>query len=180
MRIGYKIVSFILVYISVFNTQTHAQMKQIFVDGGVELTVPDTLKLRPRVGNTDLGDIILYQYYLRKEIHGQIVKFAFQFCDYPEGTLHHDSLELIQLFYEATAEESAKSVLGKLEYSSTVDILGYPGLVWRVSFDKDKGLIKSKAFVKGRRYYNLKVEYPRKMSLDPVIDQFLDSIKWIE
>ena len=158
----------------------HAQINQVFVDGGVQLTVPDTMKLRPRVGNTELGDIVLYQYYLKKEINGHIVKFVFQFCDYPEGSIHHDSTELIQLFFEATAEESAKSVYGKLEYSSEINIMGYPGMVWRVTFDKEKGLIKSKAFIKGNRYYNLKVEYPRRMSMDPVIDQFLDTVRWVE
>lgn len=159
---------------------TFGQVSQTILEAGCNLTAPDTLKYFPKTSKTEVGDLVLHQYSCRQELNNKIIKYTFQFCDYPQGTIHHDSLELLKTFFEATAESSAKSVFGNLDYSSAESLNGYPGMIWRISFDQERGLIKSKAFVKGNRYFNLKVEYPRTMSMERSIDEFMNSFRWTD
>jgi len=156
------------------------QMVQTFVEAGCSVSAPGQLKYFPKTVDTGLGEMILHQYNLRYEADKYILKFSLQYTDYMPGTIHHDSLELLQEFFEASIASSAAAVFGKVDYSSDIDLDGYPGRIWRVSFDKDKGIIKSKAFVRNNRYYNIKVEYPKPASGDLSIDQFLNSFRWLE
>lgn len=176
--LGY--ISLLLLVFLTYTSSIVAQVSQTILEAGCTLTAPDTLKYFPKTSKTELGELILHQYSCRQELNNKIIKYTFQFCDYPQGTIHHDSLELLKDFFEATAESSAKTVFGNLDYSSVETINGYPGMIWRISFDQEKGLIKSKAFVKGNRYFNLKVEYPRTMSMERSIDEFMDSFRWTE
>jgi len=157
-----------------------AQVNQRILEAGCSIMSPDTLKYFPKTSKTALGELVLHQFTCREELNNKIIKYTFQYCDYPEGTIHHDSLELLKDFFEATAESSAKAVFGSLDYSSAETINGYPGMIWRISFDKDKGLIKSHAFVKGNRYFNMKVEYPRSMSMERSLDVFMNSFQWLD
>lgn len=172
---------FLIIFLTVgSHAVIFAQVNQSILEAGCNLTAPDTLKYFPKTSKTDLGELVLHQYSCRQELNNKIIKYTFQFCDYPQGTIHHDSLELLNDFFEATAESSAKSVFGNLDYSNVESINGYPGMIWRISFDQERGLIKSKAFVKGSRYFNLKVEYPRTLSMERSLDVFLDSFRWLE
>jgi len=162
------------------SSNLYGQTAQTFIEAGCMISAPGQLKYFPKTVQTGLGEMVLHQYNLKYEADRHFIKFTLQYTDYPVGTIHHDSLELLQEFFEETATSSASAVLGKVDYSSEIDMDGYPGLIWRVTFDKEKGIIKSKAFVRNNRYFNLKVEYPKTASGDLSIDQFLNSFRWLE
>lgn len=144
------------------------------------ITAPDTLRYSMEEVKSKLGKLELHRYRYTDRVQGSQIKYILQYCDYPAEALHQDSTELLEEFFEVTAESSASSVFGNLEYSQTVDLHGYPGMIWRISFDRDKALIKSHAFVKGRRFYNLSVHYPRDLGYKNAIDIFFNSFKIIE
>lgn len=144
------------------------------------ITAPDTLSYSLEEVKTKIGTIDFHRYRHNDTIQGKIIKYIFQYCDYPDNTFHSDSTDLLDSFFEITAESSASIVLGKLEYSQTIDLHGYPGMVWRISFDSDKALIKSYAFIKNDRFYNISVHYPRDLGHKKSIDTFFDSFRLLE
>jgi len=111
-------------------------------------------------------------------VNNQKLKYAYKVIAYPPGSVHHDSLELLLDLFDETAQASAEAVLGELVYDSSLDLLEYPGYIWRISYDKGKGLIKSRAVVKNNHFFILKVDYPRTLSVVPEIDLFLNSFKF--
>ena len=102
------------------------------------------------------------------------------YCDYPEGSIHSDSTDLVKEFFEVTVESALKSVKGELFYSSEINLGQYPGMLWRVNYQKGEATIKTKSYLVGRRYYSVQTITYREKGLNPFIDKFLDSFTLIE
>lgn len=102
------------------------------------------------------------------------------YCDYPEGSLHHDSSDLVRDFLQATVEESAFSVAGTVTWSNSISVGRYPGRFWRVDYKDGRAVIKTKAFVAGRRYYSIQTVMRKSRSLNIAADKFLDSFRLLE
>jgi len=101
------------------------------------------------------------------------------YCDYPEGTVHSDSLDLLKDFFQATVESSVTSVNGELFYAADIKLGDHPGKLWRVNYRDNTAAIKTKAFVAGNRYYAVQAITLRDKSLNNAIDKFLDSFEII-
>ena len=102
------------------------------------------------------------------------------YCDYPENSIHSDSIELIKDFFEVTVESAVKSVKGELFYSSEISLGQYPGMLWRVNYQDGEATIKTKSYLIGRRYYSVQTVTFKEKSLNPLVDKFLDSFTLIE
>ncbi|MFT5169115.1 MAG: hypothetical protein ACI8P3_004363 [Saprospiraceae bacterium] len=130
---------------------------------------------------TAVGELSYHTFYYQPEDDKDADNFLYMvsYCDYPEGSIHSDSLELLKDFYDATIETSVHSVKGELFYQSDIKSGGYPGKIWRVNYGDNAAAIKTKAFLVKNRYYAVQTITLRDKSLNPSVDKFLDSFKII-
>lgn len=131
---------------------------------------------------TAVGTLAYHTFAFQPEDQEQADNFIYMvsYCDYPEGSIHSDSIDLVKEFFDATVESSVSSVRGSLFYAADISMGEYPGKIWRVNYGNDKAAIKTKAYVVGNRYYAIQTVTFREKSLNASIDKFLDSFKIIE
>ncbi len=140
-------------------------------------------KLIEKVDRTEtaLGDLAYHTYYYQPEDkEDDNFLYTISYCDYPEGSMHSDSTDLVKDFFEATIDASVRSVKGELFYQSDISTGSFPGKIWRVNYGDNAAAIKTKAFLVKNRYYAVQTITLREKSLNPSIDKFLDSFKVIK
>ncbi len=129
---------------------------------------------------TAMGELAYHTFFFHnKAQNADNVLYMLSYCDYPEGALHHDSIELLQDFFDVTMDAAAKSVKGELLYSNDIEIHGFPGKRWRIDYLDGDAIIKTKAFVSGHRYYALQTITKKERSLNFSADKFLDSFQFL-
>ena len=102
------------------------------------------------------------------------------YCIYPRNAIHSDSLDLIDEFFDTTVATAVESVGGNLQYSSEISLRDYPGRIWKVAYNEDKALIKTKSFLIGNRYYSIQTITLKEKALNSSTDKFLDSFYLID
>ena len=133
-------------------------------------------KVETPIGETEYHTFL----YQSEDEKADNLVYMVSYCDYPEGSIHSDSTELVKEFFEITVESALKSVKGELFYSSEINLGQYPGMLWRVNYQKGNATIKTKAYLVGRRYYSIQTITYREKGLNPFIDKFLDSFTLLE
>ncbi len=127
---------------------------------------------------TGLGEVAYHTFINRpEEKNPDCVFYVVNYCDYPKGTFPADSTELINEFLDETVNESVKAVGGVLTYQSDIQILTNKGKIWRVQYNGDRALIKSKCFLVGDRFYLVQTMMKKEKSMNPSADKFLDSFQ---
>jgi hypothetical protein len=127
---------------------------------------------------TGLGDVSYHTFMYRpEEKNPDCVFYVVNYCDYPKGTFPADSTDLINEFMEETVSESVKAVSGTLTYQSDIQLLTYKGKIWRVQYNSDRALIKSKCYLVGDRFYLIQTMMKKEKSMNPSADKFLDSFQ---
>jgi hypothetical protein len=101
--------------------------------------------------------------------------YMITFCDYPEGTIHSDSTELLKEFFDASIDQALKSVKGELAYQSDISLQGYPGKLWRINYLREQALIKTRAFMVKNRFYTIQTVTVKDMAINTASDRFFDS-----
>ena len=149
-------------------------------DGKFRVIVPDG-EMIEKISKikTIVGELPYHTFLNRpKEKSAENLFFLVNYCDYPKGTFHPDSTELINEFLSATLESSAKSVGGSVTYSGDIEQLSRKGKIWRVQYNNDRALIKSKCFLVGDRFYLIQTMMLREKAVNPLTDKFLDSFQF--
>lgn len=127
---------------------------------------------------TGLGDVSYHTFMNRpEEKNPDCVFYVVNYCDYPKGTFPADSTDLINEFMEETVNESVKAVSGTLTYQSDIQLLTHKGKIWRVQYNGDRALIKSKCYLVGNRFYLIQTMMKKEKSMNPSADKFLDSFQ---
>jgi hypothetical protein len=142
---------------------------------GVSMISPDSLKCAEKYVQTPTGEVFYKSCTLEIKHKSHTVKFGYYLTSYPFELIDGEDKDWRNEFFEETRQASAKAVLGEIVYYSNEDFKEYPGTVWRVAYDKGKGVIKSKAYVKGVHFINVKVDYPILVNL-PEIDRYIQSL----
>jgi hypothetical protein len=114
-----------------------------------------------------------------KEKDADNIAYVVSYCDYPAGTVHADSTELADAFFEATIAASVSSVRGELMYTNDISTSHEPARLWRTDYHRGEYVIKTKAFLVKNRYYAAQVVTHRAKSLNPSVDIFLEGLKVI-
>lgn len=150
-------------------------------DGQFRVRTPGPLRHRIDTVKTAVGPIAYhtFMFVMGKEAYAENVFYMVSYCDYPEGALHADSTELISDFLDATVEEAVQAVRGELIYQQAVEVDGFPGRFWRIHYRDGGAIIKTKAFLVNRRYYQIQTAMTREMGLNRASDVFLDSFRII-
>jgi hypothetical protein len=127
---------------------------------------------------TAVGELVFHSFIHKSEGEKpDCVFYLVNYCDYPKGSFPTDSTDLINEFLNSTVEESATSVGGQVIYQNDVHFLNHKGKIWRVNYNKDKAIIKSKCFLVGDRFYMIQTMMTKDKSLNPSADKFLDSFQ---
>lgn len=130
---------------------------------------------------TDIGTLAYHTfYYQADEKKADNLVYMISYCDYPDYTVHSDSLSLVPEFFEATIESAVSSVKGELIYSNDIQIKRYPGKVWRIDYLRGRAVIKTKAFIVKNRFYTLQTITYKERNLNYSTDKFLESFRLLE
>lgn len=101
--------------------------------------------------------------------------YMITFCDYPTGTIHSDSTDLLKDFFAASIDQAASSVKGELAYQGDILQQGFPGKIWRINYLRDQAVIKTKAFMVRNRFYSIQTVTLKDMAINAASDRFFDS-----
>ncbi len=149
-------------------------------EGRFEVLSPDLMSSKTDSVETPVGTLAYHTYFYQPrpdDATAENMMYMVSYCDYPEGSLHQDSTELLAAFFDATMESAAISVDGKLMYNSPRDYLDYPGHFWRIDYLDSQAVIKTWGLVVGRRYYAIQTVTVKSRSLNRSSDNFLDSFR---
>lgn len=176
-----RLIGLILTVLVLARGVAGAQAYQRPQDCGCTLWFPsDSLMHERTEEETPIGTLRLERYTSERVIGSRRMRMVFQFWEYPaDSGMHHDSADLVAELFDATVSESVAAVMGKEEYRGERQVAGSPGIVWRVRFDRGRGLVKSLAFVRGNRFYNLQAVFPEELAGRPEIDEFLESFRFL-
>lgn len=127
---------------------------------------------------TSLGKIAYHTFFHQSENkEAENLFYMVSFCEYPEGSIHSDSTDLLSEFFETTIQSATESVDGSLIYTTEINLDNYPGKFWRIEYFKGQVVIKTKAFIVENRYYALQTIAMKDKSLNPLSEQFFNSFK---
>ena len=148
------------------------------LEGAFRVIVPGEMKEKTNTIQTTIGTLEYHTFiYQDEDKDADNVLYMVSYCDYPNNTIHSDSLELINDFFKNTIESSVQSIDGELAYSTAVKLYEYPGRLWRINYNGAQATIKTKAFMVKQRYYAIQAVTYRDKSLNPSMDRFLDSFQ---
>jgi len=125
---------------------------------------------------TDIGDLEVLTYYHQPENEdASNYLYLINYIEYPAGSIHHDSLTLVDELFKKSQEEFIVSIAGKLIYESSIDVEEYPTYIFRSEYNEGFNIVKSKMIVFEHRFYFLQVFTTKPYSLNKGVDEFLDS-----
>ena len=101
--------------------------------------------------------------------------YSLSHCEYPIGTLHSDSTELTSLYFDSTVANMVAGMGGTLLYESKQTYAGYPGRIWKVSYEEGKKWGKFKALMVKNRLYILQVRANNTVVTRDHATRYLDS-----
>lgn len=107
------------------------------------------------------------------------VLYASSFTDYPAGTIHSDSTEILTEFFNSSRDGGLAAIQGKLLTESVIELNGYPGREQRVDFKNGLAIIKYRHYLVKNRLYTLQVITLKTNNFNTSINKFLDSFRLI-
>lgn len=163
-------------------TQTKPKWEEFrSYEGRFRVLVPGAMRFKTDTIETAIGKLAYHSCFFNDaEQNTENAVYLISWCDYPEGSLHHDSTALVADFFDATVQESAFSVAGDVAWSNDIRMGKYPGKFWRVDYKDKRAIIKTRAFVIGNRYYSVQTVMKRERSLNAASDKFLESFRIFE
>ena len=147
-------------------------------EGAFRIMSPGILTEKNDTVPTPVGDLIYHTFFHQQpgEREGNLV-YMISYCDYPEGALHSDSIDLLKEFFDATVAAAASSVAGELTYQAKEELQGFPGRRWRIDYMGGKSTIRTLAFVARNRYYALQTVAYLQRNTNVDTDSFFKSFQ---
>jgi hypothetical protein len=158
--------------------QTAAWQEFNDYNGRFSITTPGPMTAKVDSVKTPLGTLAYHAFFFQPaNDNADNAVYMVSYCDYPEGSVHSDSLGLVQDLFDATQESAAMSVNGEVRYADALNAAGYPGRIWRIDYRDGRASIHTRAFVVANRYYAVQTVCKRDMALNPSSDRFLESFR---
>lgn len=147
-------------------------------DGRFSVVSPGPFTEKIDSVRTALGVLAYHSFFFQPSAeNADNAVYMVSYCDYPEGSVHSDSIGLVQDFFDATQESAALSVRGDVRYSDSVALYNYPGRIWRIDYRDGRASIRTRAYVVANRYYAIQTVCKKELGLNPSSDRFLDSFR---
>ena len=151
------------------------------IDGGFVVQVPQALETSLKGIETEVGTLEYHSHSLRTENDSLgHAFFAVSYCDYPDGSFPSDSVSLIKEFLDVTMEQGTSAIEGTLVYSDQISIDDHPGRFWRIHYDEDRSVLKTRAFLVGDRFYTVQIAVRNTHAQEDFVDRFLESFRLLE
>ena len=148
-------------------------------EGRYAIETPGPLQTNVDTVETALGEMVYYtDFFQPNDAYAENVLYMVSYYDYPEGTVHSDSLDLIAEIFDVTQEEATSSMGGELLYASDVEQEGYPGRIWRIDYRNGQATVRTRAYLVGRRYYAVQIISKGALRLNSSSDRFMDSFRF--
>ena len=118
---------------------------------------PLPVEVRLDTLQTATGEVSVTTYYAA-DPKGRSGNRLYQLMTYavPPGSFPADSVERIDAFFEATAEEAVLAVGGELKFMDATE-RAYPGRVFRIDFGERGVVSRNYVYLVGDAYYHLQV-----------------------
>jgi len=150
------------------------------IEGHFQIEAPATLESRIQQISTPVGTIDYHTFFhdAQTDTAGNFL-FLISTCNYPEGTIHSDSIAILEEFFTATVEQSVHAVSGEVVFTDKIRYRSFPGRFWRIHYNNGRTVMKTKCFLVDDRFFSIQVAVDANYSLHPAIDRFFDSFKVI-
>jgi len=143
---------------------------------GFSIKAPGTFLEKYQQVPTDLGSLEVLTYYHQPDIENpKNYLYLINYIEYPAGSLHHDSLDMVKDLFSKSIEEFNFSVGGKLIYQTPFLDERPPHSIFRSEYDDGFKIVKAKMIVDKNRFYFLQVFTTKPHSLNKGVDDFLES-----
>lgn len=164
-------------FASLFNTDWKTYKD---FNGRFSVEIPcETMNETQQTIPTPIGNIDYHSFVCTpQDANAENKLYLVSYTEYPEGTIHPDSTDLIKTLYQETIQSATKSVNGTLTYETDINHKGVNGKFWRIDYNKGKAVMKSRAFIIKNRFYIIQVATIKARSRNVEADKFLDSLKW--
>lgn len=151
-------------------------------EGGFRILVPGPVRQSADTLETGIGQLVYHTFFCqeKEEDGSDNLLYMVSYVDYPAGTVHSDSTELLPEFFEATVESAAFSINGKVLYAHEDRYFEYPGYIWRIDYLGGKAVIKTRAYLVGSRLYTLQTVTYRELNLNPASDKFMEAFRLLD
>ncbi len=150
-------------------------------NGNFRILAPGSMTEKVDSIETKIGKVAYHTFFYQDDRKDADIKiFMVSYCDYPESSVHSDSLDLIAPFFEETMDAAVFSIDGDLAYWDEIKLYQYPGRFWRVNYLNDQALIKTKAYLVRNRFYSLQTVMLKSKSMNTSSERFLDSFRLLD
>ncbi len=148
--------------------------------GKFQVLAPQELQLQIDTTTTAVGKLVYHTYFLQQQEKQGNQIYMVSYCDYPEGSLHADSTDLVEEFFDVTIQSATESVEGELLYIHKEKLQNYAGKRWRIDYLEGKAVIRTRAFIVDNRYYSVQVVSPRFKNMNTNVERFMDSFRILD
>jgi hypothetical protein len=149
------------------------------IDGRFYVLVPGIMEEKITKSKTAIGDLEYHTFICQVPETDKIENLVYivSYCDYPKGSIHSDSTEFLKDYFEATIDESRRSIRGTLLYEADCKIDDFPGKTWRIDYNNGKATMRTKSFMVKNRLYSIQTACRRSENLNDDADKFFDSFR---
>ncbi|MFT6742828.1 MAG: hypothetical protein ACJAVF_004349 [Paraglaciecola sp.] len=151
-------------------------------EGKFRVLVPAEMSAKVDSIETEVGKLAYHTYLYQPEdvkVAENLI-YMVSYVDYPELSIHSDSTDLIEEFFDNTVESATEAVMGNLIYASETTLNDYPGRLWRIEYLEDRAVIKTRAFLVENRYYAIQTICLKEKALNSSSDKFFNSFHVFE
>lgn len=172
---------FLFFVLTVLSFQLQAQdMWQYMTsyEGNFKVHAPGVLTEKVQTITTEVGELEYHRFFYQSPTDdAENYIYMINYVDYPLGSLHSDSLELVQTLFETSKEAALENVAGELQYADQLNFYDYPAQIWRIDYNEGNAVLKTKVFFVKNRFYLLQVATTKPKRMNQSINQFLDSFQ---
>lgn len=148
------------------------------LDAEISFLTPCEMHFATKEVFTEIGKLKTSSWSCVTDVDQRQFGYAVTYTDYPEGTFHPDSIDLIQSVLEESIAQNVADIHGELVYKTELPYDHYPGIMYRASFKNNKAIIKARFIIIHDRIYNLQVYASSDNSLHDTIETFLNSFRY--
>ncbi|KAA3638116.1 MAG: hypothetical protein DWQ02_05545 [Bacteroidetes bacterium] len=175
-----------------FSMEYSSEQKQdgwwemVSYEGKFKVMAPGQMKVKSDTTQTDIGKlryhVFFHEHFLeegskdKKDPEANLL-FLLSIYEYPSFAIHSDSTEVLDNFFQATVDGAVESVQGQLIYTNDVQMDTYPGKMWRINYNGDKNVIRTRAYLVENRLYLISVVSNKAFSINAANDRYFGSFK---
>jgi hypothetical protein len=147
------------------------------IDGMFKVLTRGAFQQKTIKAQTTIGEITTKTFIYQPEEQEENLVYMITYYDFPKGSIHSDSTELLKDFFKNTIEQSAESVNGKVIYTNELEQQGYRAWQWRVNYQEGKVAIRTRSFLINNRFYSIQTVGLTDAPSNNTADFFMNSLK---